>query len=341
MGKIFPRITNLKESPTYFEKTLTLIEKSFHYQEENSFKRDFAPLIDESNHQNCFIMINEQDEVIAHIGAKDKFLTLDRMDFPITMLGGIAVDEKFRGEGHFQTLLQDVMAEKRSDTTLFLLWSDMEKLYNKFGFHLCGTQFEYFRESEESHFVKTKYYLLTDIEKKEIQTLYKESFAKRYLTLNRNENDWKTIEKLTSADLFVKKHNGRIQDYYFMNKGQDLPGVIYEYGTKGEMKELIEEIGDFGKVWMGSLIVETESLQYQFFMCPGDLRLFTNFIAKMTHDQFIVRNVNLMKQEVFFDFNGETLMLSTEEFLRGVFGPGTFEELKEIPSIFISGLDSI
>lgn len=340
MGKNFPKISNLKESPSYFEKTLKLIEKSFQYNKDNSFQTDFAPLIDSSNHQNCFIMINEQDEVVAHIGAKDKFITLEKRDFPITMLGGIAVDEKYRGEGHFQTLLQDVMAEKRSDTSLFLLWSDLEKLYNKFGFYLCGTQFEYTQPKQESHFIKTKYHLLSEIEKDEVQRLYQESFAKTYLTLKRIPEDWKLIEKITSADLYVKKDQGRIQHYYFMNKGQDLPEIIYEYGTKGEITTLIQEISAFGRVWMGSPLVETETIQYQFFMCPADLSNFTQFISAVTKGAFIIRNINVMTQEVFFDYNDETLMLTTEDFLRGVFGPGTFEEL-DLPTIYLSGLDSI
>ena len=340
MGKIFPRITNLKESPSFFDKTLKLIEKSFQYEQQNSFQIDFAPLITESNHQNCFILVDEHENVLAHIGAKDKTLTLQGSDFPITMLGGIAVDENHRGEGHFQTLLTDVMAEKRSETTLFLLWSDMEKLYNKFGFYLCGTQFECAKKREESHFIKTKYFELAPIEKEDIQKLYAESFAKTYLTLNRSQEDWKLIEKISSADLYIKKHNGRITDYYFMNKGQDLPHIIYEYGTKGEMRNHIEALSLFGKVWMGSPLIETDQLQYQFFMCPGDLRLFTEFIRHLTNGLFLIRNINLMKQEVFFDFNQETLVLSTEEFLRGVFGPGSFEEL-ESPTLYISGLDSI
>jgi len=336
MGKIYP----LSEKPSCFEATIELIEKSFEYQKPNSFQIDFAPLIDESNFKNCFIMLDENEKVIAHIGAKDRLLTIDSNNFTVTMLGGIAVDEKYRGQGHFQTLLQDVLAEKRSDTSLFLLWSDNEKLYNKFGFHLCGTQFEIENEKQVISFEKTKYHSLSDKEQKQIQHLYQSSFAKTYITLDRSELDWNLIAKTTSADLYLNKTNGNISDYFFMNKGQDLPGIIYEYGTINDMPTLVTTISRFGKVWMGSPIVETESLQYQFFMSPGDLRQFTECIRSFTKDKFIVRNINLMKQEVFFDYNDETLVLSVEEFLRGVFGPGSFEEL-ELSPLFLSGLESI
>ena len=336
MGKIFP----LSEKPSCLEATLKLIEKSFQYEKPNSFEIDFAPLIDKSNHKNCFIMIDENENVLAHIGVKERFFTLNNKKFAVTLIGGIAVDEARRGEGIFQELFQDVLAEKRSDTALFLLWSDLEKLYNKFGFHLCGTQFELSSGNVQSPFVKTTYAALVEDERKQIRDLYNASFAKTYITLERNDYEWEMISKITSADLYVQKHNGRIQSYYFQNKGQDLPGIIYEYGTKNELPAFLKEISQYGKVWFGADFIPSEQIQYQFFMGSGDLRLFTDLIAEITNKQFMIRNINIMKQEVYFDFNDETLMLELPDFMRGVFGPGVFEEL-EIKTVFLSGLDSI
>ncbi|MCM2349528.1 MAG: GNAT family N-acetyltransferase [Bacteriovoracaceae bacterium] len=340
MGKIFPQIKTLKEKPELFEATLKLIEKAFQYKAPNSFKVDFAPLIDESNHHNCFILIDENDNVLAHIGAKEKTLSLNERKYPITLLGGIAVDESRRGEGHFQTLFNDVLAEKRADTTFFLLWSDLEKLYNKFGFHLCGTQFEFTGGLPNPLLEKTTYQALSSEEKAKIKSLYESSFAKEYLTLERSQKDWELIEKITAADLYLNRSGTGIVDYYFMNKGQDLPGVIYEYGSTIPLNQFIEEIGTHGKVWMGKELLPTEKMQYQFFLGTGDLKLFTDFIRNYTHNKIDIQNINLMKQEVYFNFNSELLALDLPDFLRGIFGPGTFEEL-ELPTFFLSGLDSI
>ncbi len=76
-------------------------------------------------------------------------------------------------------------------------------------------------------------------------------------------------------------------------------------------------------------------------LCPGDMKLFGDFVASYTNGLFTLRNINVMKQEVFFDFNQETLVLPMDEFLIGLFGPGAFEELGEIRPLFFSGLDSI
>lgn len=336
MGKIFP----LKEKPSCREATLKLIEKSFQYKKPNSFEIDFAPLFNNENQHNSFIYLDENENVVAHVGAKEKIITINNQKFNVTLLGGIAVDEARRGEGIFQELFSDVLAEKRCDTAFFLLWSDLEKLYNKFGFHLCGNQIEIASQRLMSPFIKTTYADLNDDEKKQIKELYQNSFAKMYLTLERTDKDWSEISSIKSSDLYVQKKQGLIESYYFQNKGQDLPDIIFEYGTKKNLSEYLKEISGYGKLWLGKDILTSENLQYQFFMAPGDQKLFAEFIFQLTNEQFAIRNVNLMKQEIYFDFNEETLSLEISDFLRGVFGPGTFEEL-EVPSLFISGLDSI
>lgn len=336
MGNIFP----LSKKSSCFKATIKLIEASFEYKSPFSYEIDFAPLVDASNHDNCYIMLDENESVIAHIGTKERFIFINDKKYSVTLIGGIAVAEKNRGKGVFQSLFQDVIAEKRSDTSLFLLWSDLEKFYNKFGFYLCGTQFEYSSDKKESPFQKTNYQLLSEVEKKEIRYLYESSFSKSFLTLHRSTEDWTLIEKITSADLFLRKSNGKICDYYFINKGQDLPGIIYEYGTDGDFNKLIKEISSYGKVWTAKEVLPSETIQYQFLISPGDLRLFTDLVKNLTKDKFRIRNINIMKQEVYFDFDEETLVLECQDFLRGIFGPGIFEEI-HVPALFLSGIDSI
>jgi predicted acetyltransferase len=166
---------------------------------------------------------------VAHIGTKNKFLTLKNETFQVCLIGGIAVDENSRGKGYFQTLLQDVIAEKRSDTTFFLLWSNNTKLYNKFGFHLCGTQYEIEKNEKNKspkNFEKTKYQNLKTEEKIQIHSLYHQSFSKIYLTLDRSEKDWIELAKLTSADLYIKRsgsHKIDITDYFFIHLQPESP----------------------------------------------------------------------------------------------------------------------
>lgn len=330
-------ITNLKAAPHLLETTLELIGKAFKYQSPHHFQTDFAPLISEDNLKNCFIIVDESEKVLAHIGVSVRRIN----NFPVAMLGGIAVDESRRGEGIFQTLMQGVLSEKRSEVAFFLLWSDLEKLYNKFGFHLCGTQLEVDATKKESSLEKAHYHLLTESEKKQIQHLYQTSFQDLYSTVERSDSDWDKISHIKSADLYLKKDQSKITDYFFMNKGQDLSGIIYEYGSSTDIKTWLNIASGYGKVWMGKELAESQEMHYQFFLTPGDTKLFGEFIHKHTNGLITIRDINPMKQEVYFYFNEELLALDMEEFLRGTLGPGTFEELGKTRPLFISGLDSI
>ncbi len=331
-------ITTLKASPNHVQETISLIEKAFHYEKSHHFCTDFAPLISEENHANCFIKLNESLQVIAHIGVRE----IELCGVKVAMLGGIAVNEKYRGEGHFQDLMQDVLAEKRSDVAAFILWSDQEKLYKRFGFHLCGSQVELPSLGQHSNYTQTKLTTLSPMHLEQLKSLYNSSFAQMYSTIKRNDRDWKTLASITSSDLFIKIENEKITDYFFMNKGQDLTGIIFEYGTTREFESFVQEISGYGKVWLGKPINETGEEQYQFFLSPGDTRLFSSFISNITLNQINIREVNPMKQEVYFDFKQELLGLEIEEFLRGVLGPHPFEELEMTSKpIFISGLESI
>lgn len=332
------KITTLKDAPHLYSATIALIEKAFDYKKPNKYEIDFAPLIDESNFANCFIMVDDSESVIAHIGVCERNI----LGFNTAMLGGIAVDEARRGEGFFQELIQDVLAEKRSEVAFFLLWSDQEKLYKKYGFNLCGTQIEIPENKNEKFFKHTKLHSLEENQKKEIQNIYNKSFAQIYTTTERTTYDWTLLEKVTSADLFIEEENGRIVSYFIMNKGQDLGGVIYEYGTLKEIKDLIPKMSAYGKVWLGSNFIQSEDMQYQFFLGLGDTRMFSDFVRVFTNEKMQIHDVNIMKQEVYFYFNDELLSLEVEDFLRGILGPGIFEEIEaDIKPLFISGLISI
>jgi hypothetical protein len=272
---------------------------------------------------------------------KDKILSVNGKELAICLLGGIAVDEERRGEGLFRSLMEDVLSEKRSDCAFFLLWSDQEKLYKKFGFTLCGSQYEYSKSEGVAHFEKTKYSSLSSKDKETIRELFTKSFSRTYLTPQRSNEDWAMIEKTVSADLYIKRDNGMISTYFFMNKGQDLTGIIYEYGYQDEIEKFVSEARKVGTVWTAMPIDESNTQQFQFMLAPADRRLFAHFMNDFTKGQFTVRDINLIKGEVYFDFNDETLSLEIPEFLRGVLGPGTFEELGDNAPLFLSGLDSI
>jgi hypothetical protein len=54
-----------------------------------------------------------------------------------------------------------------------------------------------------------------------------------------------------------------------------------------------------------------------------------------------IQKVDLEKDTVTLMLIDEELELNIDDFLTGLFGPGKFDEVDYLPSLFISGLDSI
>lgn len=343
MGKNFPVIKTLKQRPDLVSATTALIEKSFGYQSPHRFAVDFAPLIHSSNHENCFILIDENENVIAHLGSRPASLSVFDTLHSVVMLGGIAVDEACRGKGYFNQLMRHVLSEKEDECAFFLLWSDQEKLYQKFGFEFCGPQFQRppLPETNKNSWTKTKLKDLTASEKDDLKKLYENIFQKYHHTLQRSETDWKILEEVTSANLFIRKENGKISSYFFRDKGQDLEGIVYEYAGCPDLSQQLKSIEGLGTSWSAYPASEDSLAQYQFMLTPANHEHFEKFLYFYTQQRILLKKINRITRETFIEFNGETLSLELVELLRGVLGPGSFTELGELKPIFISGLDSI
>lgn len=340
MGKIFPEIYSLSEKPHLLGQTLALIEQSFGYQEPFRFENDFAPLISPRNHSHNFILIDENEQVIAHLGARVSKLKIQHHQFPLCMLGGIAVAEAERGKGHLSTLMNHVISELRDEVAAFILWSNQD-IYKKYGFYLCGEQYESScTPSAQSLFQKTKYANLPGEEKKQIQKLYQFSLISEP-GLERHEEDWLEIESITDSTLYIERNGEVIESYFFVGKGQDLQGIAHECGSLKSIPEIRKRARKVAKVWSPSKLTQEDTVQFQFMLLPGDRRIFSELIKLHSQQRIDVVQISHVNQKIDFLYQGEKQEMRLEDFLRGVFGPGKFEELQNSKPIFIRGLDSI
>jgi len=326
------KYTNLADSPEYYLDTIKLIEKAFNYSSSNSFAVDFAPLMAESNHHNCHIYIDTaENKVIAHVGVLNNNFKIKDKVFNTSMYGGIAVDEAYRGQSLFSSLFTAAI-EENLDSTLHLLWSDKVEMYEKFGFYPAIEQYEHHQaEDSKSNYSKTKLSKLNAQQEKQLKELYKSSPELRF---EREDSHWMALKAISSTNLYIKEEKNEIINYFFINKGEDLGGVIIEYG---DIKD-IKEINTHGILWstVGS---EEADVLYASVLKLGEHKLFSEFIH--TYTEGMIAILSITDEEVEFDFEKSKFKLNHSEFLTGVFGPGRFEELSHLDPIYISGLDSI
>lgn len=327
-------ISNLALAPEYENQTLKLIEKSFHYSPDNSFKVDFYPLMNKSNYENCFILI-ENNKVKAHIGALPLQLEINESLHPVIFYGGICVDENSQGRGFFRELYNFVN-DQFPNAALHLLWSDKVDLYEKFGFYPAITQYQYTQTPNANNSYKEK--KLKDLSEDEyiqIKSLYNSSGEHR---IHRDDLHWENLKQILSTKLFIKKENDVVTNYFFMNKGEDLTGVIHEYGKISAQD--ISEVIQYGTLWSSQLFENYEpDTLFGSLVKIGNTHEFTEFVSRYTNDFFKVEKVD--SSLVHFQFAKNSISMGHEEFLQGLLGPNTFEELTHLSPIFISGLDSV
>ncbi len=324
------KYTTLAKNPEFFKETMTLIEKSFDYSAQNSFQVDFAPLVEKKNHHNCHIII-ERDRVIAHIGVSKRFFKVEDKSFPIDMYGGIAVDESHRGQGIFKKFFEHVLALQKP-STFHILWSDQIELYEKFSFFPCIEQLEYDHSLDDvdSYSPTT----LSELTTTQIATLNSIYNGQKELRVHREVSDWESLKLITSSSLYIKKENDEITNYFLMNKGEDLNGVIIEVGNFEDYRE----ISKYGVLWSPHAHFEDHEIQFAALLRVGTVSLFKDFISLYTKNAITISTVNT---NIEFSFENKEIVMEIDAFLTGIFGPGRFEELTKVPPIYISGLDSI
>jgi hypothetical protein len=339
--------TTLANHPEYYEDTVSLIEKAFHYREDNSFEIDFAPLMHPLNHHNLHILIKD-NKVIAHIGIRKRDFGDDKGLSPVALIGGIAIDDFYRGQGVFKTFFEEVINLYKDKVAFFFLWSDLESLYKKFNFYQVGGQIQtgertLLDEDLIKGIHKFKANKISEKDFNDMKQLYNENVECKHTSFIRDEISWSLIKEVTSTNYYLYKVKDKLQAYFCIGKGQDLESIVHELVVTDKYKEVIEDFISQYKLWLPmseNHRFNKSKILFTCFMKVGNTDLFNEFIQQHFESDLIVTDIN--DKEINFEFKNEKFILSIEEFLTAVFGPSFITEfINYTKPLYISGLDSI
>lgn len=344
-------ITTLSDNPEYFEEVIRLIEEEFHYSEINHYEKDFAPLVDPLNFENCYLYIDQETNTVAsHLAVCQRSIIKNNSELKVALIGGIATHKKFRKKNLFRSLMNHALEHYSDNVGLFILWSDLENLYEKFSFYRTGGLIEtgkriFSLSDRPSGYEKTTFSTLSDKEFNSIVSLYTQFNEKYFFTVKRDQKDWSIIREMDSIDLFIKKNsNNEIEKYFCINKGKDLTGIIHEVSCKGahDFPLLLKELESF-KLWLP----ESENgrfpnsdIFYTAFVRLGSELLINQFLKEVTNGE-----LRILKREndlIVFDFKGKEYQATPKDFLQYIFGPKPLLEFESYDlSMYISGVDSV
>ncbi|OFZ14381.1 MAG: hypothetical protein A2X86_05925 [Bdellovibrionales bacterium GWA2_49_15] len=330
------QVLTLKQRPDLYRPTLRLVERSFGSAPEHKIEVDFYPLFQEENWENCFILVDDSDALVAHIGIKVKQMSIGDKIFPVALMGGIAVEQEQRGQGYFRNLFQEVINKFENQVAMFVLWSEKNALYGKFGFYEVGEIFEakYCGNNNKIHASTTLAQLSSD-ELGIIKSLYTLVYERNYACFKRDEDDWRAITKITSAQLKLSRDDGgRLTGYAFQNKGMDLHDIIYEWSNieLGMSKVEDSEIKIWSPLPLGKDFKNTRTL-FLGLVKIGNISLFQSFFNCIFKGK-----LNLIVQEQSFRIHEH---IKQEYGLQAILGMTFSNSVPDKWPIYISGLDSI
>ena len=317
-------VKTLAESPDDIEDCLALIEDSFNYEKEYTYKEDFSLLLEERNHKNCYFL-KEENEIVATLFTLPRTLLYKDSKIDVLFLGGISVKDEKRGGGLFRTLLETIVL-LNPQYAFYLLWSDLAQLYEKFNFH----EFGLIGEVDLSNDSKPN---LKEFEEENSEVLIKgyQNLSQEYLIPKRSDHDWLSLLKSESINLYQDDHN----NVYLVNKGMDLQGICHEYhpptapALKGFKNWRVDEASN-----------SSGTLRYMGFLRLGNLESLNEFISHTSEGRLKLNAYQGGIIEVIFD--GEKYELGERDFIQGLWGPGKIEEWKGlVPDILVLGFDSI
>lgn len=222
-------------------QVLTLIEKSFGYTKNHSYKEDFLPLFQKDFHPGS-VNAYSNSLLVGHIGYCLREIVLANKTYPIAMLGGIAVDNNFRGQGIFKKLLNEVIESLDSKVAFFILWSGDNSLYENFNFHQCGKVYQWGEKDFNKNFIPVCD--LTDSDLQQMKELYEASWPNRIF---RSSRQWQSLKEMNGVSVYLEKEKNLLISYALKNKGFDLQGVVHEFAS-APLQRFIDEYKD-SKVW--------------------------------------------------------------------------------------------
>jgi len=345
-------LTTLARNPEYFEEVISLIEEEFHYTKDQDFKKDFAPLVDPINFENCYLYIDvESNVVVAHLAVALRTMIKNTAEIEVALIGGIVTNKKYRGKKFFKQLMNHAIMEHQEKVGLFILWSELENLYEKFSFFRTGGLIETGKKNINADqrppgFVKTKFNELTDEDFNSIAKLYSSFNQNYFFTIKRENKDWSIIREMSTVDLFIKKNNNdEIEQYFCCNKGHDLTNIVHEISCLkiNDYPILLKQLGSF-KLWLpeteGEKVPHGGEIFYTAFLKIGSSQLLNNFLMSITKNDLKISNSN--DEKIYFSFKEKSFEASPKDFLQYVFGPIPLTEFKDYQlSMYIAGMDSI
>lgn len=247
------RFANLADHPDKIQSYVKLIEKSFSYSAPYSFLVDFYPLVNSGNYRNCFMLLDEDENIIATCAAQKRDVVV-KSHFPIYFMGGISVKENLRGKGVGGQMVRNALS-CLEDHAWVGLWSEKKTFFNNLDFHDFGEQYFLPKNylSPLGDKVSTKIIPINKLNDQQ-WNYWKATYAhltQSFITVIRTEKDWSNIAQISSAYYVELCIENKLIGYAVVHKGMDLQNVVHEFYSEKKFEELaLSKLNKDFSIWL-------------------------------------------------------------------------------------------
>ena len=187
-------------------------------------------------------VLTKDSQIISHTNLWTRTILNpnEKKDMAIGLIGNVATDPGFQGQGYMRTLLDWTLEKARSlDLDAIILWSDLGKFYHKLGFESLGSEIRYFFEPATRSKARNSLQFLQgkDITKDRLLKLLR--LRPPCTTVERSVKEFATLTSIPNTTILVNDIDN-IEAYMIIGKGADLMGVIHEWG--GEIEHIVSGI---------------------------------------------------------------------------------------------------
>lgn len=229
-------------SPDFYSQRNDLLQESL--REPNSeflISEEYPIVLTKDQSEYSFgITIPEKkssSRLVAHANLWPR-VVVNQSKEPITkigLVGNVATDESFRGQGIMQLLLEKIKAYAREQSlSMLILWSDLIDFYKKLGFTPFGQESRFYLDYRnfESDYDRQTSEIMTasHLTKNEISSLMNLRCQSRY-TIERSSEEFQLLLSIPDTTLIVMRVGDHISGYGILGKGYDMIGVIHEWGA--------------------------------------------------------------------------------------------------------------
>ncbi|MEM6571688.1 MAG: GNAT family N-acetyltransferase [Planctomycetota bacterium] len=188
-------------------------------------------------------------------------------NLPIALVGSVATSSEHRGRGLGTLTLEKATAAAAAEgAALMLLWADDPTWYQERGWVPFGSE-NVFVVEQENAFLLPEPDGVRPIEAKDRVAVH-ELYCKHLSRADRTLEDTITMLGVPNMTTLVREHEGEIVGYACVGRGEDLGGVVHEWG--GDPEGVLPIVGQFwndlddeaGRLFMMIPDTETDFLAY-------------------------------------------------------------------------------